>query len=233
MLDRLAESFERLTRFSSEIAHELRTPINNLRGEVEVAFAKPRSAEEYREALGSALEECDRLARMIDGLLFLARAEHPTAQTSRDPLDLTAEMEMVRAFYDAAAAEAGIQLRVSFADRLMARLDRALFQRALGNLVANALAHTPRGGTVTLSARADARGVAVEVADSGCGIDAAHLPFLFDRFYRVDRSRSSATGNVGLGLAIVKGIVELHGGSVDVESRVGSGTRFVLHFPSE
>lgn len=231
MLDRLAEAFDRLARFSSEIAHELRTPINNLRGEVEVALGKERSADEYRDTLGSALEECDRLTRMIDGLLFLARAEHPSAQTNRDRLDLGAELETVRAFYEAAAAEAGIHLELRSTGTVIAYLDRSLLQRAVGNLVANALAHTPRGGTVTLAALTEADGASVVVSDSGCGIDTAHFPYLFDRFYRVDRARSSATGNVGLGLAIVKGIVELHGGAVRVESEVGVGTRFILHFP--
>jgi two-component system heavy metal sensor histidine kinase CusS len=231
MLDRLEESFARLGRFSADIAHELRTPLNNLRGGVEVALGKPRPPEEYRDALGSALEECDRLARMIDGLLFLARAENAATQIHREPLDLGPELEAVREFYDAAAAEAGVRLEVRAAGPVSARLDRALLQRAVGNLVANALAHTPAGGTVTLSAAVDADGVCVEVADTGAGITAEHLPFLFDRFYRVDRARTSAAGNLGLGLAIVKGIVELHGGRIAVASEPGRGTRLTLVFP--
>jgi len=231
MLDRLAEAFDRLARFSAEIAHELRTPINNLRGEVEVALGKQRSPEEYRDSLGSALEECDRLTRMIDGLLFLARAEHPQTQTHCAELDLGDELETVRAFYEASAAEVGVSLEVNCPGKLLAWVDRSIFQRAIGNLVANALAHTPRGGRIQLAGSATSEGIRVDVSDSGCGIDPVHLPYLFDRFYRVDRTRSSATGNVGLGLAIVKGIVELHGGSVKVESQVASGTRFTLHFP--
>jgi two-component system heavy metal sensor histidine kinase CusS len=232
MLDRVEESFDRLARFSADIAHELRTPLNNLRGEVEVALGKLRPAAEYRDILGSALEECDRLARMIDGLLFLARAENPATQVRREPLDLGQELAAVREFYEAAAADADVRLEVCVPGPAPARLDRALFQRAVGNLVANALAHTPSGGTVTLSALPAGDGVCVEVADTGCGIAAEHLPYLFDRFYRADRARNSAAGNIGLGLAIVKGIVELHGGRVAVASEPGRGTRLTLEFPA-
>jgi two-component system heavy metal sensor histidine kinase CusS len=232
MLDRLEESFGRLARFSTDIAHELRTPVNNLRGEVEVALGKPRGPEEYRDVLGSCLEECGRLARMIDSLLFLARAENPRTQVPREPVEVARELEAVRAFYEAAAAEVGVALRVAARPPLPAEVNRPLLQRAVGNLVENALAHTPAGGAVTLTAVREARGVRVEVADSGCGIPAEHLGHVFDRFYRADRARSAKGGGVGLGLAIVKGIVELHGGAVAIDSAVGRGTRVALVFPA-
>jgi two-component system heavy metal sensor histidine kinase CusS len=230
MLDRLEESFGRLARFSSDIAHELRTPVNNLRGEVEVALGKARSAEEYREVLASCLEECGRLARLIDSLLFLARAESPRTQVPREPVDVGRELEAVREFYEPAAAEAGVALTVSADGAGSARADRALLQRALGNLVENALKHTPPKGTITLRAARDGDGLRLEVEDTGCGIAAEHLPHVLDRFFRADRARPS--GGVGLGLAIVKGIVELHGGSVEVASEVGRGTRVTLLLPA-
>jgi two-component system heavy metal sensor histidine kinase CusS len=232
MLDRLEESFGRLARFSTDIAHELRTPVNNLRGEVEVALGMARSAEEYWEVLGSCLEECGRLARLIDSLLFLARAENPKTQVPREPVDLGRELEAVREFYEPAAAEAGVSLTVRVAGAASARVDRALLQRAVGNLVENALKHTPRGGAVTLTAGRAEDGVRLEVEDTGCGIAAEHLPHVLDRFYRADRSRSSSAGGVGLGLAIVKGIVELHGGSVSVASEPGCGTCVTLVLPA-
>jgi two-component system heavy metal sensor histidine kinase CusS len=232
MLDRLEESFARLARFSADIAHELRTPVNNLRGEVEVALGRPRSPEEYRELLGSCLEECGRLARLIDSLLFIARAEDPRTQVERERLDVGRELDAVREFYEVAAAEAGVALTAAAPPALMADLNRPLLQRAVGNLVANALAHTRPGGRVALSAAPDGGGLNIEVADTGCGIDAAHLPHLFDRFYRADPARSSAGGGVGLGLAIVKTIAELHGGSVALTSEVGRGTRVSLRFPA-
>jgi two-component system heavy metal sensor histidine kinase CusS len=232
MLDRLEESFGRLARFSSDIAHELRTPVNNLRGEVEVALGKARTPEEYSEVLGSCLEECGRLTRLIDSLLFLARAESPKTQVTREPVDVGRELEAVREFYEPAAAEAGVRLRVAAEGAGLARVDRALLQRAIGNLVENALRHTPSGGAVTLVAGPAAGGVRLEVADTGCGIAAEHLPHVLDRFYRADRARSAAAGGVGLGLAIVKGIVEMHGGSVAVASEPGRGTRVTLLLPA-
>jgi two-component system heavy metal sensor histidine kinase CusS len=231
MLERLEESFARLGRFSADIAHELRTPVNNLRGEAEVVLGKPRSPEEYRDALGSCLEECVRLSRLIDRLLFLARAENPRAQVERERVDVGRELTAVRDFYEAAAGEVGVRLAVTAPAGLTAELDRQLLQRAIGNLVENALAHTPPGGTVTLTARRDDGALRVEVADTGCGVPAADLPRLFDRFFRVDRARMSERGGVGLGLPIVKSIAELHGGSVQIASEAGRGTRVTLRFP--
>jgi two-component system heavy metal sensor histidine kinase CusS len=230
MLDRLEQSFTRLSRFSADIAHELRTPINNLRGEIEVALGKPRTPERYREVLGSNLEECGRLARLIDSLLFLARAENPRTQIAKEDFDVGVELATLCEFCEAAASEKGVKLAVAVRGHVHADLNRPLFQRAVGNLVANAIAHTPAGGTVTVTASGDTTSTTVEVADTGCGIPAAHLPHVFDRFFRVDQVRSSSTGNVGLGLAIVKSIVELHGGTVRIASEVGRGTRVTLSF---
>jgi two-component system heavy metal sensor histidine kinase CusS len=224
MLDRLEESFERLARFSADIAHELRTPVNNLRGEAEVALGRLRSAEEYREVLGSCLEECGRLTRLIDSLLFLARAESGQAALAGEVLDMKQELEAVRDFYEAAAAEGGVRLVVQASSGVVAELDRTLFQRAVGNLVANALAHTLVGGTVTLKAAPEEDKVRVEVVDTGSGIAPEHLPHVFDRFYRADASRTSTGGNIGLGLALVKGIAALHGGTVAIASTPGKGT---------
>jgi two-component system heavy metal sensor histidine kinase CusS len=232
MLERLEDSFGRLARFSADIAHELRTPVNNLRGEAEVALGKPRTPEEYREVLGSCLEECGRLSRLIDNLLFLARAEDPKTEVARERVDVAAELAGVQEFYEAAAAEAGVRLAVAPEGEPAALVNRPLFQRAIANLVANALAHTPPGGTITLTAGRDGDFVRVEVADDGPGIDPEHLPHLFDRFYRADPARASAGGRVGLGLAIVKSIAELHGGRVSLSSRPGHGTRVSLHFPT-
>jgi two-component system heavy metal sensor histidine kinase CusS len=231
MLDRLEESFNRLARFSADIAHELRTPVTNLRGEAEVALGQSRSPEEYREVLASCLEECARLARLIDSLLFIARAENAETPLSPEPVDVRRELETVRAFYEASASESGITLEVVAAEGLAAPLDRTLFQRAIGNLVANALAHTPAGGTVTMTARREEGALSVEVADTGCGIAAEHLPHVFDRFYRADPARAGGSGRVGLGLAIVKSIATLHRGTAAITSTAGKGTRVTLTFP--
>jgi two-component system heavy metal sensor histidine kinase CusS len=231
MLERLEGSFARISRFSSDIAHELRTPLNNVRGEAEVALSKARSAEEYREVIESAIEECVRLSRLVENLLFLARAEHPETRIQRERVDAGREIEAVREFYAAAAEEAGIALRVETRGEVAAEVDRALLQRAVGNLVENSLAHTPAGGDIELRALADGDAVRIEVSDTGRGIPAEHLPHVFDRLYRADRSRAAATGGAGLGLSIVKGIAELHGGRVEISSRVGSGTTLSLILP--
>jgi len=231
MLGRLETAFARLSQFSADIAHELRTPLNNMRGELDVALQKPRSAPEYEEIIGSCLEECGRLGRIIDSLLFLARSEDPATQIERERFDLAHELANIREFFEATAQEAGVTLNTELSGPLDIEWNRSLFQRAIGNLVTNAIGHTPRGGTITLHACADASAVAVEVADTGCGISSEHLPYLFDRFYRTDHFRKAANGGFGLGLAIVKGIVELHGGSVSVASQLNRGTQVRLHIP--
>jgi two-component system heavy metal sensor histidine kinase CusS len=232
MLDRLAGSFDRLTRFSSDIAHELRTPVNNLRGGIEVALGRPRSPDEYHEVLASSLEECGRLTRLVEALLFLARAEDPKSQVAREAVDVGTELAAVREVYEPAAADAGVRLHAGAPAGLRAEVNRPLFQRAVGNLVANAVAHTPAGGEVRVTAETVVGGVVVTVADTGCGIAAADLPHVFDRFYRADPARSAGGANLGLGLAIVRRIMEIHGGAAAVDSAPGMGTRVTLTFPA-
>lgn len=231
MLDRLEESFAQVSQFSADVAHELRTPVNNLRGEIEVALGKGRSLEEYRDVLGSALEECVRVSRVIQSLLFLARAETAEESPHLEALDVKSEISSVLEFYEPAAAEAGIALSEETSGQLIMLFDRTLFQQAIGNLVANAIAHTPKDGDVRLRSWHKGSCLYIEIADTGRGIAREHLPYVFNRFYRADRSRSSTGGNFGLGLALVRSIVELHGGRVEIESEPRRGTRVVLVLP--
>lgn len=231
MLDRLEDSFAQISQFSADVAHELRTPVNNLRGEIEVALGRVRSLEEYRDVLGSALEECGRISRVIQSLLFLARAETAGESPHLEALDVKSEIVSVLEFYEPTAAEAGVALSEETPNHLVATFDRTLFQQAVGNLVANAIAHTPSGGHVTLRSWHEGLSLHIEVTDTGQGIPTEHLPYVFNRFYRADRARSSAGGNFGLGLAVVKSIAALHGGRVDIESEVGRGTQVVLVTP--
>lgn len=230
MLDRLQLSFERLNRFSGDIAHELRTPLHNLRGEVEVALTKSRSDDEYRDTLGSCLEETVRLSRLVDSLLFLARSEQPQSTLKREPLRLADELKTIRDFYEAAAEDAGVSLSVTASDAEFV-VDRTLFQRAIGNLITNALAHTPRNGRVEIGGMVSEAGIKITVRDSGAGIAPEHLPHVFDRLYRVTNARSGSMGH-GLGLSIVKTIVELHGGKVQIQSTEGSGTTIESWWPT-
>ena len=233
MLDRLEESFERISRFSADIAHDLRTPVNNIRGEAEVALARARSAQEYREVIDSCLEEAERLSDLIGDLLFLARAESPLTHLRCELVNVGELLGGVREYYEASAADGGVSLTTTLTEQpVIAELDRTLLQRAVGNLVSNALAHTPRGGTVQLEAKADPSAVHIEVSDTGAGIPAEALPRVFDRFFRVDSSRSQGSGGTGLGLAIVQSIALLHGGRAEISSQLGQGTRVTLRIPT-
>ncbi len=232
MLDRLEDSFERISRFSADIAHDLRTPVINIRGEAEVALARARTVDEYRDVLGSCLEEAVRLSHLIGDLLFLARAESPLTQLHRAPVDLSELLGNLCEYYEASATDGGIALTTAMAaEPVIAELDRTLMQRAVGNLITNAMAYTPSGGSITLGANAEVAGVRIEVSDTGVGIPPDALPRVFDRFYRVDKSRSHSSGGTGLGLSIVQSIVTLHGGKAEIASQVGKGTRVTLRIP--
>jgi two-component system heavy metal sensor histidine kinase CusS len=227
MLLRLAKSFAQLNQFSADLSHELRTPINNLMGETEVILSKSRHADEYREILESNLEEYGRLSRIVETLLFLARAENTEVPLRTTLLDGREALEAVCSYHEALAEEKNIRLVCQGQGFIYA--DAQLFKRVLSNLLLNAIQHTPTGGEVSLSiSSAEDRSTDVRVQDTGCGIAAEHIPKLFDRFYRIDPARSE--DGTGLGLAIVKSIMDLHGGSVGINSEVGKGTVIKLHF---
>jgi two-component system, OmpR family, heavy metal sensor histidine kinase CusS len=226
---RLRESFERLTQFSDDLAHELRTPIGNLMGAAEVALRERRGEDEYRETLASMLEESQRLRRMIEELLFLARAEQPEQAVHRAPLDARAEAAAVVEFFSSLAEEKRIALTSEGSASVFA--DRSLLRRALSNLVGNAVQHTPAGGSVRVVVGETGDGTTIEVHDTGAGIASPHLPRLFDRFYRVDEARSRRPEGTGLGLSIVRSILTLHGGTVTAASEPGRGSVFTMRFP--
>src|SRR3984893_9847728 len=229
MLQRLEDSFNRLSQFSADIAHELRTPINNIMGESEVALLHDRSPEDYRRILVSSLEESHRLARMIDNLLFLARAENTDLLIERTWFEAKDLIESVREFHEPMASELGVTLSACGEAKTFA--DASLFRRGVSNLVSNAIKNTPEGGQIKIIVERETDFVQVSVTDTGCGIESEHLSKLFDRFYRTDASRANHSNGAGLGLAIVKGIMNLHQGSVTIRSQPGQGTRATLKFP--
>lgn len=231
MLDRLKTAFERQQQFSADIAHEIRTPINNISGELQVALAKERSVGFYQDAMGSALEECERISRIIDSLLFIAQSENPKLQVQKEKLLLSTELQAVIDFYEPAATEAGIHCSLEVEPNLFVLAERTMLQRAIGNILSNAIKKTPPNGTIRLLATRRGSDVEIKVIDSGLGIPSKHLPFVFDRFYRVDSSRAQTEGGNGLGLAIVKTIASIHGGDVHVASEVGKGTEVSLILP--
>jgi len=229
MLNRLEDSFTRLGQFSADLAHELRTPINNLMGEAEVAISRPRTAAEYRHVLESALEEYNRLSRMIESLLFLARAEHQAAPLDLVELDARKEVEAVGEFHEAVAQEQ--QVRIECAGSAQVTADPILLRRALSNVLSNALRYTAAGGRIEMIVASREEGTQILVRDTGAGIPAEHLPRLFDRFYRADSARAEHGGGAGLGLSIVQSIMILHRGAVTISSTVGAGTEVQLQFP--
>lgn len=229
MFDRLEDSFTRLSQFSADLAHELRTPIANIRGEGEVALTRARTPDEYREVIESSVGECERLSGIVDNLLFLARAEAAEGHIQRALFDGRAAVEKIAAFYEPIAEEHHTALTCAGQGEIYA--DPTLVGRAVSNLVENALRFTSAGGTIQISVAAEAAHSQISVEDTGCGIAADHLPRVFDRFYRADSSRSSQGS--GLGLALVKSITDLHGGSAVVKSEVHRGTIVVLTFPNQ
>ena len=229
MLGRLEDGVARLSQFAGDLAHEMRTPISNLLGKTQVALTKSRATEEYRAVLESNVEEFERLARLVDDMLFLAQADNAKAALQPERLDLNAEAARVLEFLGLLADERRITLRVEGAAAIDG--DRVMVQRAILNLVSNALRHTPAGGAITLRiAQADA-GTTLAVSNTGAPIAEQHLPHVFERFYRADTNRSRAGGGAGLGLAIVMAIMKLHGGDAQAENAGPGEVTFRLTFP--
>ena len=227
MLARLEDSFARLSQFSADLAHEIRTPLHNLLGSNSLALNQPRSAAEYQEVLASNIEEYERLNRMAENLMFLARAEHGQRPLQLQTLDLGEVGDGLCDYFEALAEDRGLLLENQLRGPLT--VDQQLLQRALGNLLANAVRHARAGSTVSLQRRDEAGMCWIGVHNLGQPIDPQHIDRLFDRFYRVDPSRAQPGDSGGLGLAIVQSIMQLHGGQVRVRSDVG-GTVFELGF---
>ena len=227
MLKRLDDSFTRLSQFSADLAHELRTPIANMIGEAQVALTRDRTAAEYRETIESTVVECERLSRIVDNLLFVARVDAAREPIARKRFDARAAVEKIAAFYQTIADDHHVTISRSGDGQIYA--DPDLFERALGNLLDNALRFTPENGSIQIALSERDADFEVAVSDNGCGIDPEHLPRVFDRFYRADSSRGS--DGAGLGLALVKSIMDLHGGSAKIESEIARGTIVTLSFP--
>ncbi|OGT88940.1 MAG: hypothetical protein A2286_07545 [Gammaproteobacteria bacterium RIFOXYA12_FULL_61_12] len=228
MLERLDDSFRRLSQFSSDIAHELRTPVTNLMTQTQVALSGARDVEQYREILYSNLEEYERMAQMIGDMLFLAQTDNGQLQPGTTSVDLATESRGLFDYFEAWAEERGVSLVLE--GELAVPGDRLMLRRALSNLLSNAIRHTPPGQRVLVNLAADGGSAAILVENPGPGIPAVHLPRLFDRFYRIDPSRQRRGDGAGLGLAIVKSIVEAHGGIISAASSA-EATCFLIKLP--
>jgi two-component system, OmpR family, heavy metal sensor histidine kinase CusS len=232
MLSELETANESLEQYADNVAHELRSPVNKMLLESELTLSRARTAEEYQDACASIMEECHRLSSIVGSLLFLARARRTRVDIERQKIDVGGELDLIRSYFEAPAQEAGLELRVEAAPPLTLDADRTLFQRAISNLVSNAISHTPAGGKISIAAQAVGDRIVIEVSDTGEGMPAEAQERVFDRFFRADRARTATSGRIGLGLSITKSILDLHGGSVTLRSRVGEGTSIALSFPT-
>lgn len=231
MLSRLEESFQRLSDFSSDLAHELRTPVSNLLMQTQVTLSKARSADEYRDVLASNAEEFERLSRMISDMLFLAKADNNQVIPNLESVDLTEEVRGLLEYYEILAEEK--HLHLSLSGNGFVNGDRLMLRRAISNLLSNAIRHTPEDGGIAIRIHDGDQGqVSLTIENPGPAIPPEHLERLFDRFYRADSARNRTTEGAGLGLAITRSILRAHGGDVRVFS-ANQLTRFILLIPAK
>ena len=230
MLARLDEAFMRLSNFSADIAHELRTPLSNLMTQTEVVLAQPRDSEAYQETLYANLDDCKRMARMIDDMLFLAKADNGLIVPEQQPVALDIEVEKLFEYYRLLADERGISLQLH--GHAVVRGDVLMLHRALSNLLSNALRYTPAGASIQVELEQNANGSALRLSNPGPTIADEHLERLFDRFYRADPARREGSPhNAGLGLAITRSIIHAHQGQIHCTSVAGK-TTFCVQFPA-
>ena len=230
MLARLDDAFMRLSNFSADIAHELRTPLSNLMTQTEVVLAQPRDSEAYQETLYANLDDCKRMARMIDDMLFLAKADNGLIVPEQQPVALDVEVEKLFEYYRLLADERGIRLQLH--GHAVVRGDVLMLHRALSNLLSNALRYTPAGASIQVELEQNANGSALRLSNPGPTIADEHLERLFDRFYRADPARREGSPhNAGLGLAITRSIIHAHQGQIHCTSVAGK-TTFCVQFPA-
>jgi heavy metal sensor kinase len=224
MLARIEDAFERQRRFTGDAAHELRTPLSLMRSQVDLALARPRSVDEYREALQGLEGDIEWLTGVVGSLLTLARADSGRLPLDRALMDVADTIAVILEQYAQRAAETCVTLRDESSPADL-NGDEDLLLLVLVNLLDNALAHTPADGTIAVGCRADGDRVRLWVADTGEGLSPEHQARVFDRFYRADAGRTRAHGGSGLGLSLCKAIVEQHGGTIGLTSKLGKGTR--------
>ncbi|HTP40992.1 MAG TPA: ATP-binding protein [Nitrospiria bacterium] len=241
MTERLEASFRQISDFTDNVSHELRIPLSILRGQTEVSLRRARSEEEYRRVLLSNLEEIQRMEKIVERLLFLSRADRGEITINRAPVDLRGLVSNVAAQFAATAQQKGIRLAVeapppappadllTVPEEMVMAGDELFLRELLFNLVQNAVTATPAGGAITLGLARQNEWFELTVADTGSGIPADDIPHIFERFYKVDRSRASQGS--GLGLSLCKWIANAHGGRILVESTVGLGSRFTVLLP--
>ncbi|MGO8674431.1 MAG: sensor histidine kinase [Limisphaerales bacterium] len=231
MIERLDEAFQQSRRFVADASHELRTPLTVVRGELESFVTGEGLSAEWRERLGSALEEVDRLASIVEGLFAISRLDAGEAASEWVTFDLGRLVASTAEQMGLLAEDKKIQVACTGSKDVWVRGDRARMKQVVVNLLDNAIKYTPEGGAVSLKVEAGNGKAILEVADNGPGIPAEALTRVFERFFRVDKARSRQEGGAGLGLSIVKSICAAHHGGVEVTSEPGRGSRFRVELP--
>jgi signal transduction histidine kinase len=229
MLARLEKAFSSQQQFIQDISHELKTPLTVLRGELEVTLKKSRSAEEYAVVLRSCLEEIDKIRRIVENLLILAKLDTKGAPAETKPVDLCALLDKVTEHLKVLAEQKSIALNTVAPESVSMKGHETQLRRLFVNLVDNAIKYTPPKGKVVVSLKKDNDLAVAEISDTGQGIPADELPYIFDRFYRVDKARTSE--GFGLGLSIARSIAQAHKGDIKVRSHEGLGTTFTVFLP--
>lgn len=232
MLARLEEGFVRERRFTADAAHELRTPLTALKGHIEVTLSRQRTPEEYSESLHGLLTEVDRLIRLSSDLLFMARIDQGVLQLASEKASLDEFVGGLTDFLAPLAQEKGVEIAVDIPAGSTIQGNTDLLIRLFLNVLENGVKYSPAGRTLTLTAQQNRETLAITISDTGPGIPPEHLPHLFKRFYRADQSRHRASGGSGLGLAIAHEIVQVHKGTISVESTIGQGTTFHISLPN-
>jgi heavy metal sensor kinase len=233
MLERLEEAFRRERRFVSDVSHELRTPLTALRGRIEVTLTRPRSRPEYEDTLRALQTEVERLTRLSEDLLLLARFDRGALKPRTERVDLSGLLTAVAGQVRPLAEARGQRLEDRVEPGLVVPGDPDQLIRLFFNLLDNAVKFTGDGGRIGVAARREAAAVTVAVSDTGAGIAPEHVDRVFDRFYRAEESRARATGGHGLGLAIAGEIARAHGGTLSASSRLGQGSTFTVTLPTE
>jgi len=231
MIARLSDAFEHNRRFLADASHELRTPLAAWRGEMESVVEQTRDLPELRDRAGSALEEVDRLAKIVEALFAISRLDAGEAQQEWARFDLAPLAASTTEQMSLLAEDKGVSVSCKVQGKVSVDGDRARIKQVVVNLLDNAIKYTPSGGSINLDVSAREDKAVIEVADTGIGIPPNALPHIFERFFRVDKARSRDAGGAGLGLAIVKSICVAHGGQVRVESEEGHGSRFKVELP--
>jgi heavy metal sensor kinase len=231
MISRLDRSFKQIKQFSGDVSHELKTPLTELKCNAEVALRQERTTEEYQETLKNVIEDAEQLQHIVEDLLLLARMDARSLPFSFTTVTLNEVFLEVFEHAHPFARKKNLALSFGEINPVTIIGDVGLLKRLLTNLIANAIQYTPSGGKLTFALRKKSNQAVLSIADTGIGIPKNALPYIFDRFYRVEQSRSHETGGSGLGLAIAQKIVEVHAGKISVQSTVGQGTTFRVCLP--